>query len=104
MGKKKGGGGKAAMQSNIAIEFPPPRDQLSLLYRKARFDVASEGSVEICNMMRYLQDKEHRQSAKHYDEFLAEKKFWRFGDRVPDGSTPNKKPGKDKNDDKKRKK
>jgi len=84
MGKKakKGKGGGAAVASNTVIEYPPPRESMTLLYRKASYDILPSKSQS--NLLKYHQDKFHRHVCKDYEEFLRSKNFWHVGDELPE--------------------
>lgn len=94
MGKKKSGGkaskkGGAPEIVNAVLEFPPEREQMTLLYRKASFDVLPpENSASLSKLIKYQQDHVHRSVVPGYAEFLKERKFWMSGDEVPEGAIP----------------
>mmetsp|Transcript_15127 Transcript_15127/g.26966 ORF Transcript_15127/g.26966 Transcript_15127/m.26966 type:complete len:125 (+) Transcript_15127:350-724(+) len=99
-GKSKGGkGGKTAEAPNIVIEYPPEQGKMSLLYRKASFDVLPGSSNKSAGgmlverkahapLLRYQLEQSHRAVAPGYCEFLRTRKFWMAGDPVPDGAIP----------------
>ncbi len=124
-GGKKGGAASAAVV-NAVIEFPPDREQMSLLYRKASFDVlpprpkcveekkkeaeeepepGAPAPIDPAELIAFQLDKAHRQVAPGYCEFLRQRKYWMSGDPVPDEAIPKlPPPPKVKGDDKKKKK
>lgn len=93
MGKKKKSGkkdtGGAPEVVNAEIEFPPARDQMSLLYRKASFDVRPPGHEPWDELIKYQMDQTHRAVVPGYCKFLRERRFWMSGDDVPDGAIPS---------------
>jgi hypothetical protein len=76
-GKAKGGGGKA---EPVKVIQPEP-EELTLLYRKARFDVQHPLKGEL----RVQFDKNHRAAVGGYCQFLRERNFWMAGDEIPGG-------------------
>ncbi|GBG33198.1 Hypothetical Protein FCC1311_094222 [Hondaea fermentalgiana] len=88
-GKKGGGKGGGAEVVNAVLEFPPEREKMTLLYRKASFDVLPpHESTGLSKLIKYQQDHVHRSVVPGYAEFLKERKFWMTGDEVPDGAIP----------------
>lgn len=88
-GKGKGGGSAFQLADNAVLEFPPRTRDMSLLYRKASFDVLPlSRSESLGQLLRFHQDQTHRAVIPGYAEFLKTRKFWMSGDDVPDGAMP----------------
>jgi hypothetical protein len=111
-GGAKGGAGSAA--APVVLEFPPDRDQMSLLYRKASLDVLPHGAgggagarkegevvqpdeepapgapapIDPAKLIAYELDLGHRLAAPGYCEFLRQRKYWMSGDPVPEEAIP----------------
>ena len=104
--KKKAGKGKAggkASNQPVAIELPPEPSTLTLLYRKASFDVRKE---PLEGLLRIQYDKvssfdvqpdafgkppllkHHRAVIPGYCTYLKERNFWMTGDEIPEGAIP----------------
>jgi hypothetical protein len=139
MGKGKKGGNKGGAKGGAAssmgvpavLEFPPDREQMSLLYRKASLDVLPGGvaggagarkeeaaaepdeepargvsaPIDPAKLIAYELDLGHRLAAPGYCEFLRQRKYWMSGDPVPEEAIPKlPPPPKAKGEDKKKKK